>query len=301
MPSNLFDQATKQDRTYTGMSWTWTGDSCTYVTTQSASSARTQTCFTGDITNTPFEAGKSYVIEYTASVVQLYIYYYTDAALTTLISSFYTLTDTTTTIPSNCGGILIRLRVPANTLPNETVTPVIYIGTTDLDADLKSMEEAVGRYNSTFYSDWDKFANPPPWDGESCSEIACCISYLAGNLSKIYVSNYAQGLIDLYRANGRYGTTPALGAFIWFDYDHDGIGDHTGRVYSISGDQIITVEGNVYSTVAYFPYSVHDSTILGYGYPNYDGGIIVDPDAPQPTIKTYVPYFRHMKALRRNS
>lgn len=153
---------------------------------------------------------------------------------------------------------------------------------TDVEADVQAALDVIGWPNSAFYEDWVKYVSGGlPWDGYECSEIACCISYYGGNLSKIYVSNYAQGLVDLFSAHGRFGTTPALGAFIWFDYG-SGSPEHTGRVVDIANGIITTVEGNVYNYVAQFTYSINDLTIYGYGYPNYDNQPVPTPP-PTPT------------------
>ena len=144
------------------------------------------------------------------------------------------------------------------------------------------MNQYIGYPNSYFESIYREFAGN--WDGVPCSEIACCFSYLAGNLSKIYVSNYAEGLVDLYQQNGRFGTTPQPGAFIWFDY-HDGNGpSHTGRVAAVDTENgiITTVEGNVGGIVRRLTYSIDYAYIYGYGYPNYTDEEMPDPPGPGP-------------------
>lgn len=154
---------------------------------------------------------------------------------------------------------------------------------TDVQNDVAAALDVVGWPNSDFYYYWTHYVSGGlPWDGESCSEIACCISYFGGNLSKIYVSNYAEGMYNLYLANNRFGHTPSLGAFIWFDYGA-GVPEHTGRVVAIDNNAgtITTVEGNVYNYVAEFTYSINDPTIFGYGYPNY-----TDQPTPPPTPPT---------------
>lgn len=140
---------------------------------------------------------------------------------------------------------------------------------TDVDADIQMALSLVGYPNSYFYPICEEFA-PGLWDNVPCSEIACCISYLAGNLSKIYVSNYAQGLVNLYQANGRFGHIPQPGAFIWFQYGSN-TPEHTGRVVRIDNGIVYTVEGNVGGIVQALSYPVNSGLIYGYGYPNYTG------------------------------
>lgn len=140
---------------------------------------------------------------------------------------------------------------------------------TDVERDLEQMEENIGYPNSYFFSTWEKFASPYDWDGESCSEIACCISYLGGNISKIYVSNYAQGLFNLFNAAGRVVySDPQPGDFIWFDYGQ-GLA-HTGRVYSVNGTSLKTFEGNVNGYTTWMYHDTSDYDIAAYGRPNYD-------------------------------
>lgn len=143
---------------------------------------------------------------------------------------------------------------------------------TDVEADIAQAEALIGYPNSYFYPICEEFA-PGMWDNVPCSEIACCISYMAGNLSKIYVSNYAQGLVNLYQANNRFGNVPQLGAFIWFDYGDGNGPSHTGRVVDIdtANGIIYTVEGNVGGIVRRLSYVIGSSLIYGYGYPNYTG------------------------------
>lgn len=142
---------------------------------------------------------------------------------------------------------------------------------TDVEADVAQAEALVGYPNSYFAPIFAEFSSL--WDGVPCSEIACCISYMAGNLSKIYVSNYAQGLVNLYQANGRFGNVPQLGAFIWFDYGDGNGASHTGRVVDIdtANGIIYTIEGNVGGIVRRLSYAINSSLIYGYGYPNYTG------------------------------
>lgn len=161
----------------------------------------------------------------------------------------------------------------------------------DYEADIAVAEQYLGYGNSYFASIFEEFA-PGMWDGVPCSEIACCFSYLAGNLSKIFVSNYAEGLVNLYQQNGRFGYTPELGAFIWFDYGNGP--EHTGRVVDINGSTITTIEGNTNGGyVNKFYYDVSSPLIYGYGYPLYTDEEMPDPGPgpdpgpdPEPTPTT---------------
>lgn len=139
----------------------------------------------------------------------------------------------------------------------------------DYEADIDQAIKYLGLPNWYFKEIFGKFSSA--WDDVPCSEIACCVSFEAGNLSKIYVSNYAEGMYQLYNAAGRFDHTPKLGDFIWFDYGA-GVPEHTGRVIEIDsvGGYITTIEGNTNGGyVNKFTYSINDPTIFGYGHPNY--------------------------------
>lgn len=165
----------------------------------------------------------------------------------------------------------------------------------------------IGWANSDFYNDWMSIDPNHIWDGQSCSEIACCITYYAGNKSisyvnsKIYLSNYAQGLVNLFQQHNRTATTPILGAFVWFDYgDGEGI-SHTGRVVGMDANNIYTVEGNVGGRVVARTYPLNSPYIALYGWPNYDNQPVPDPptpDPPTPGFTAYKPYFRHQRRMR---
>lgn len=138
---------------------------------------------------------------------------------------------------------------------------------TDREKDIQTAKSLIGKPNSYFKPIWQKFASG--WDGASCSETACCISYLAGNLSKIYVSNYAAGLVAKFKMFGRFGHEPVLGAFIWFDYKDGQGASHTGRVVEVGATTIKTIEGNINNQVVSRTYYKDSPYIYGYGYPNY--------------------------------
>lgn len=72
-----------------------------------------------------------------------------------------------------------------------------------------------------------------------------------------------------YKQAGRWSTKPVVGAQIFFTYK-DGEVSHTGLVEAISGNTVVTIEGNTSDQVARRTYNVYDSHIYGYGLPRYD-------------------------------
>lgn len=155
---------------------------------------------------------------------------------------------------------------------------------TDAQNDVQWMQTFTGYPNSYFFPIWNEFANPEAWDGYSCSEIACCVSYKAGNLGKIQVSNYAQGLVNLFTQYLSVGNVPKVGAFIFFDY-HDGEGiSHTGRVMWYDSNYVHTFEGNVGGLTIQRDWLINDSAIALYGYPAY-----TDEDTNSYNVRTQTP------------
>lgn len=302
MATNLIPQFNPTSSTHRGITYTWnTAKTQCHVQGTSTNISWNNVWMAG-LAASPLDAGHTYEVKFSTASGNVHLrgYFYDDANFTTLLGQFNFVSDGQFTVPTNCGGLVLRIWEPSGVTVNETVAPEIYdITYTDVDADCDMMMSVVGYPNSWFYPKWIQFASAQAWDGESCSEIACCISYMAGNLSKIYVSNYAQGLADLFRANGRFGTTASRGAFMWWDYDGDGVPDHSGRVYEILPDGTIhTVEGNVGGLVVERYYSPNDPTIFGYGYPNYDNDPATDPGDPTPPKFIFVPYWRHQRRGR---
>ena len=58
--------------------------------------------------------------------------------------------------------------------------------------------------------------------------------------------------------------------FGFFDWNRNGVPDHTGLVASVSGNTIKTIEGNYSDAVGYRTFSVGYRYVQGYGLPSYD-------------------------------
>ena len=72
-----------------------------------------------------------------------------------------------------------------------------------------------------------------------------------------------------YKAKGRVGKTPKVGAQVFFGSSEDGL-YHTGIVEKFDSNYVYTIEGNSNEQVARRTYSRSGSSIYGYGYPSYD-------------------------------
>ena len=84
-----------------------------------------------------------------------------------------------------------------------------------------------------------------------------------------------------YKNNDQFGTTPMIGAQIFFG---DSLGcTHTGIVYDYDDSKVYTIEGNTSTSEGVDPngggvckksYDLSYSKIVGYGYPLYDDNFI---------------------------
>ena len=73
--------------------------------------------------------------------------------------------------------------------------------------------------------------------------------------------------MSFYRANGALYSFPEPGDQIFF-YSGGSVG-HTGIVEDVEGDKVITIEGNTSDMVARRSYNLSNSSIAGYGRPNW--------------------------------
>ena len=73
-----------------------------------------------------------------------------------------------------------------------------------------------------------------------------------------------------YKAKGQVGTTPKVGAQVFFGSYEGGL-YHTGIVEKFDANYVYTIEGNTSDMVARRTYRRVGGGIYGYGYPAYDG------------------------------
>lgn len=93
-----------------------------------------------------------------------------------------------------------------------------------------------------------------------------------------------------FKSKGRWGTTPQIGALVFYDWGGGksiaGI-DHVELVIGISGGNITTIGGNSSDAVRQRDRSA-TSYVVGYGYPLYDGSS-TDPSIPNATPAGWIP------------
>jgi surface antigen len=116
------------------------------------------------------------------------------------------------------------------------------------------------------------------WKAPCQAWCADCTCYVLkhGNVLDVSYSAYTPTLAAGFKKAGRWGSTPKPGAVVFFDF----IGriSHVGIVESVRGDgSIVTLEGNTDEaggrTGGKVMRHVRKSSIVGYGYPEYAGGV----------------------------
>lgn len=135
----------------------------------------------------------------------------------------------------------------------------------------KSNKPIVDLYNSNMGT---KFSYTTPW----CAIFVSAVAIKSGTTSIIVRGSYCPTVINAYKnskvPNYKYGAgssyVPKAGDVIFFDWNRNGVPDHTGLVASVSGKTIKTIEGNYSDAVGYRTFSVGYKYVQGYGLPNYD-------------------------------
>ena len=123
-----------------------------------------------------------------------------------------------------------------------------------------------------------------------------CQPHSSGGAGCMYSAGY-------YKNNGRWSTTPHEGDQIFFSYSAGEV-SHTGIVEQVSGNKVITIEGNTSDCVARRTYTIGAGSIYGYGRPRWQyatgtgkGSIEVNSDPTPQTSggQAYVPVIGLMK------
>ena len=128
----------------------------------------------------------------------------------------------------------------------------------------------VGNIGGQPYWSWYGFNSRVEW-------CACFVSWCANECGYIeagVIPKYAgcvQGS-EWFKERGQWADRnyePAPGAIIFFDWEGDGITDHTGIVEKCENGNVYTIEGNSSDTCRTKTYPVGSSVIYGYGIPAY--------------------------------
>jgi hypothetical protein len=128
----------------------------------------------------------------------------------------------------------------------------------------------VGNIGGQPYWSWYGFDSRVEW-------CACFVSWCANECGYIeagVIPKYAgcvQGS-EWFKERGQWADRnyePSPGTIIFFDWEGDGITDHTGIVEKCENGTVYTVEGNSGDACKQRQYSVGSSLIYGYGIPAY--------------------------------
>ena len=128
----------------------------------------------------------------------------------------------------------------------------------------------VGNVGGQPYWSWYGFDSRVEW-------CACFVSWCANECGYIdagIIPKYA-GCVNgsqWFKDRGQWADRnyePAPGTIIFFDWEGDGVTDHTGIVQKCANGTVYTVEGNSGDACRTRTYSVGSSVIYGYGIPQY--------------------------------
>ena len=120
------------------------------------------------------------------------------------------------------------------------------------------------------YWSWYGFDSRVEW-------CACFVSWCANECGYIdagIIPKYAGCVngVQWFRDRGQWADgsyEPSPGTIIFFDWEGDGVTDHTGIVQKCENGTVYTVEGNSGDTCRTKTYPVGSSVIYGYGIPAY--------------------------------
>ena len=153
---------------------------------------------------------------------------------------------------------------------NQLWSQVLYgIGYSDGEIVTVALSQ-VGNVGGQPYWSWYGFNSRVEW-------CACFVSWCANECGYIdagIIPKYA-GCVNGVQwfkdrgqwADGSYEPTP--GTIIFFDWEGDGVTDHTGIVQKCESGTVYTVEGNSGDACRTRTYAVGSSVIYGYGIPAY--------------------------------
>ena len=128
----------------------------------------------------------------------------------------------------------------------------------------------VGNVGGQPYWSWYGFDSRVEW-------CACFVSWCANECGYIdagIIPKYAGCVngVQWFRDRGQWADgsyEPSPGTIIFFDWEGDGVTDHTGIVQKCENGTVYTVEGNSGDICRTKTYPVGSSVIYGYGIPAY--------------------------------
>ena len=169
-------------------------------------------------------------------------------------------------------------------LPAEAAYENTHVNTGDQATDLVEVARTQvgyheGTNNYTKYNVWFGSLNDYGYNYAWCQTFVAWCANQAGIPTSMIprVSGTISGM-DFFKKNETWkdaGITPEKGDIIYL-HSKSSSGYHVGIVADVSGGQISTIEGNSSDRVAERSYSVGNSSIVGYGCPEY----VTNPNPP---------------------
>jgi len=126
----------------------------------------------------------------------------------------------------------------------------------------------VGQVGGQPYWSWYGFSSRVEW-------CACFVSWCMNQVghSEVRYASCHWGGIPYFESVGRYAsggyTDLVAGDVIFFDWEGDGLANHTGLVIGRDDQYVYTVEGNSGDTCRTKKYALNSSVIMGYGLMNW--------------------------------
>lgn len=128
----------------------------------------------------------------------------------------------------------------------------------------------IGNVGGEPYWSWYGFTERVEW-------CACFVSWCANKCGYLdtVIPKFAgcSAGVQWFRARNQWADrsiTPDPGMIIFFDWDRDGVPDHTGIVEKSENGYVYTIEGNTSDSCRRRQYTVGNSQIFGYGIPVYN-------------------------------
>ena len=127
----------------------------------------------------------------------------------------------------------------------------------------------IGNVGGAPYWSWYGFSERVEW-------CACFVSWCANKCGYLdtFIPKFAgcSTGVQWFKARNQWAdrtTTPEPGMIIFFDWDRDGVPDHTGIVEKSENGYVYTIEGNTSDSCRRRQYTVGISQVFGYGVPSY--------------------------------
>ena len=128
-----------------------------------------------------------------------------------------------------------------------------------------------------------------PW----CAAFVSAVGQLCGLTALLLPECSCPAMTALYRKAGRWqgreGANPAPGDVVMYDWDGDGVPEHTGLLLSRSGDMLEVAEGNLADAVGIRRIDRKNPAILGFCLPDYEAAVAGETPAAQPSKPKPIP------------